>query len=63
MARWVERLADFNIKLLHRPRKLNKVDPLSRNPIYGDGRQDNDALVALPDKLFLQTLWMKAKDT
>ena len=57
MARQVLRLAEYNIKLWHIPRKTNgHADALSQLPNYNEGEEDNENVTVLPDHLFTRLL-------
>jgi RNase H-like domain found in reverse transcriptase/Integrase zinc binding domain len=62
VARYIPRLADYNYTLLHFPGTANKADPLSQQPNFHDGSDDNtDTLVLLPS-LFINTLTLSSLD-
>jgi RNase H-like domain found in reverse transcriptase/Reverse transcriptase (RNA-dependent DNA polymerase) len=42
VARYLADLADYNFALVHKPGKLNKVDHLSQQPDYDNGKGDNE---------------------
>ena len=57
IARQVLGLEEYNIKLQHVPGKNHGcTDALSRRPDYNQGAEDNQNVVVLPDKLFIQAL-------
>jgi hypothetical protein len=53
IARYIPRLAEYNFKLIHKPGKYNKADHLSRRPDYNEGKEDNQDITVLKDKLFV----------
>ena len=53
VAQQIKELADFDIKLVHRPSSTNHVDHLSRRPDFDEGAHDNEDVLALPDQLFV----------
>jgi hypothetical protein len=56
IAREVLELSEFDIELHHIPGKSNgRADALSRRPDYDQGERDNENIVVLPDKLFIQS--------
>ena len=57
ITRQVLELEEYNIKLLHVPRKNNScADALPRRPDYDQGVTDNQNVTVLPDKLFICAL-------
>ena len=57
IARQVLELEEYNIKLQHVPGKNNgRADALSRRPDYDQGMNDNQNVMVLPEKLFIQAL-------
>jgi Integrase zinc binding domain/RNase H-like domain found in reverse transcriptase len=60
ITRWVvcylPRMANFNMRIVHRPGKTNKADPLSRPPGVDQGEHDHDNILVLPPKLFVRLL-------
>jgi hypothetical protein len=60
VARYIPRLAEYNFKLIHKPGKYNKVDHLSRRPDYDEGKEDNQDVTVLKDKLFVHTVALNA---
>jgi hypothetical protein len=56
VACYLRDLADYDFKLVHKPRKLNKVDHLLRRPNYDKGKGDNKDVLVLPKKLFARAL-------
>jgi hypothetical protein len=53
VARQVLRLAEYDIKLQHIPRKTNgRADALSRRPDYDQGTHNNENITVLPENLF-----------
>jgi len=55
-------LADFNIKLQHLLGTKNHADPLSWQPNYDNGTNDNEQVTALPDELFARVVETIALD-
>jgi len=60
VARYIATLADFNIELKHLPGVKNRANPLSRQPDYNDGSNNNEQVTALPNKLFTKVIEMTA---
>src|SRR6266403_271273 len=56
IARYLLRLADYDVHLKHQPGVTNKADHLSRRPDYNQGTDDNQEVTALPDRLFANVL-------
>ena len=56
VARYILTLADYNIRIHHRPGPLNRADALSKRPDYDEGREDNSEVVPLPASLFTEQL-------
>jgi hypothetical protein len=56
VARYLTKLADYDIILKHQPGVTNKADHLSRRPDYDRGDDDNNDVTALPDRLFVNTI-------
>ena len=54
VARYISTLADYNLKIIHKPGTLNRADALSRQPDYNDRKDDNTNTTALPDDLFIK---------
>ena len=55
-ARWLLYLSRFNFVLQHRPGKSSaKPDALSRRADHDDGSKDNEDIVFLPEKYFIQS--------
>jgi RNase H-like domain found in reverse transcriptase len=52
VARYLADLADYRFKLIHKPGASNKVDHLSQRPDYDEGKEDNEDMQVLSDKLF-----------
>jgi hypothetical protein len=53
VAEYIGTLADYNIKIIHKPGVNNRADALSCRPDYDDGKGDNENITALPDHLFI----------
>jgi RNase H-like domain found in reverse transcriptase len=62
VAHYIAFLADFNLEIKHLPGHRNQADPLSRQPDYDDGSQDNKEVMALPDSLFIKLIESMAID-
>jgi len=56
VARGINFMAEFPLKLKHITGKKNRADPLSRGPDYNDGSKDNEEVVALPESLFIKAI-------
>jgi Integrase zinc binding domain len=56
VAHYLGDLADYNFKLIHKPGKLNKADHLLQRPDYDEGKEDNEDVLVLPERLFTQAL-------
>ncbi len=52
IARYLLRLADYDIQLKHQPGVTNRANHLSRQPDYNQGTEDNSEIMALPNHLF-----------
>jgi hypothetical protein len=50
--RYLGDLAEYNFKLVHKPRRLNRADHLSRRPDYDEGKEDNKEVQVLQDAMF-----------
>jgi len=55
VARYIAVLGDYNLELKHLPGIKNHADGLFRRPDHDQG-EDNDAVTALPDKLFARVI-------
>ena len=55
IARYVQRMQDYNFIIKHIPGENNKSDALSRRPDYDQGTNDNNNVTVLPPHLFVQT--------
>jgi hypothetical protein len=49
-------LANYQFKLIHKPGVSNKVDHLSRRPDYDEGKENNEDVQVLLDKLFINAV-------
>jgi hypothetical protein len=58
--RYLSDLSEYNYHLVHRPGKLNKADALSRPPGAEKGKHDNEDILVLPQKLFVQAVEVPA---
>ena len=52
VARYISTLAEYDLELKHLPGIKNRADPLSRQPDYTKGEEDNNQVTALPQNLF-----------
>ena len=55
VARYVQRMQDYNFVIQHIPGESNKSNALSRRPDYDQGTSDNTNVTVLPPHLFVQT--------
>ena len=55
IARYVQRMQDYNFIIQHIPGDSNKSDALSRRPDYEQGTHDNTNVTVLPPHLFVNT--------
>ena len=55
VARYVQRMQDYNFVIKHIPGESNKSDALSRRPDYNKGEDDNVSVTVLPPELFVQS--------
>ena len=53
VAQYISTLADYNLKIVHKPGNTNRTDALSRRLDFDDGMGDNENITALPDQLFI----------
>jgi hypothetical protein len=56
VARYLADLADYRFKLIHKPGVSNKADHLSQQPDYDEGKEDNEDVQVLLDKLFVNAI-------
>jgi RNase H-like domain found in reverse transcriptase/Reverse transcriptase (RNA-dependent DNA polymerase) len=49
-------LVDYRFMLVHKPGASNRADHLSRRPDYDEGKEDNEDVQVLPDKLFVNVV-------
>jgi RNase H-like domain found in reverse transcriptase len=56
VAHYLADLADYQFKLIHKPGTSNKADHLSQQLDYDEGKEDNEDVQVLPDKLFINTV-------
>jgi hypothetical protein len=56
VARYIPRMGDYNLQLVHKPGVTNKADLLSRQPDYDQGKEDNGEVLVLPPHLFVNTI-------
>ena len=55
VARYVQRMQDYNFVIKHIPGESNKSDALSRRPDYHKGEDDNASVTVLLPELFVQS--------
>ena len=55
IARYVQRMQDYNFVIKHIPGETNKSDALSRRLDYNKGEDDNTSVTVLPPELFIQS--------
>ena len=55
VARYVQRMQDYNFIIKHILGESNKSDALSWRPDYNKGEEDNTSVTVLPPKLFVQS--------
>jgi Integrase zinc binding domain len=53
VARYLPRMGEFNLQLVHKPGITNKADLLSRRPDFDQGKTDNEEVLVLPAHLFV----------
>jgi Integrase zinc binding domain len=53
---------EFVITLVHKPGKTMKADPLSRQPDFDTGQNDNKQVIVLPSQLFATILALTSPD-
>jgi RNase H-like domain found in reverse transcriptase/Integrase zinc binding domain len=53
VARYLPRMGEFNLQLVHKPGVTNKADLLSRRLDYDQGKTDNEEVLVLPAHLFV----------
>jgi hypothetical protein len=56
VAHYLADLADYRFKLIHKPGVSNKANHLSQRPDYDEGKEDNEDVQVLPDKLFIDAI-------
>src|SRR6266403_1943696 len=56
ITRYLLRLADYDVQLKHQLGVTNKANHLSRRPDYDQGTNDNQEIMALPERLFANVL-------
>jgi hypothetical protein len=56
MARGINFIAKFPLKLKHIAGKKNRADPLFRRPDYDNGSDDNKGVMALSESLFIKAI-------
>jgi Integrase zinc binding domain len=56
MAQYLADLADYRFTLVHRPGASNRADYLSWRPDYNEGKEDNEDVQVLLDKLFINAI-------
>ena len=63
IARYVQRMQDYNFIIQHIPGESNKSDALSRRPDYDHGTDDNTNVTVLPPHLFASTMTLSCSFT
>ena len=63
IARYVQRMQDYNFIIQHIPGDSNKSDALSRRPDYDQGVNDNANVTVLPPHLFVNTTTLSCSFT
>ena len=53
VAWYLMEMEEFNFWLIHKPGQMNKANALSQNPRIDTGGWDNEAVVVLPEQLFV----------
>jgi hypothetical protein len=56
VARYLGELAEYNFVLQHKPGTQNRADGFSRRPDLETGERDNESVLVLPQRLFVQTI-------
>lgn len=56
VAHYIALLGDYDIELHYLPGIKNYADPLSRRLDHDSSLEDNDKVVALPNKLFIKVI-------
>jgi hypothetical protein len=59
----MSKLADFNFKIIHKPGVMNQADALSQHPAIPKGENDNEDIIVLLDKLFIQAIKVASIET
>jgi hypothetical protein len=54
VARYIPKMAEYNMKIIHRPGKTNKADLLSQRPGCDQGENDHEDVLVLPSELFVR---------
>jgi RNase H-like domain found in reverse transcriptase/Integrase zinc binding domain len=53
VARYLPKLGEFNLQIVHKPGKTNKADLLSQQLDFDQGKNDNEEVLVLPPELFI----------
>jgi Integrase zinc binding domain len=56
IAHYLADLADYQFTLVHKLGASNRANHLSRQPDYDEGKEDNEDVQVLPDKLFVDVI-------
>jgi hypothetical protein len=56
VARYLGELAEYNFVLQHKPGAQNRADGFSRRPDLETGERDNESVLVLPQRLFIQAI-------
>jgi RNase H-like domain found in reverse transcriptase/Integrase zinc binding domain/Chromo (CHRromatin Organisation MOdifier) domain len=56
VARYLPKLGEFNLQIIHKPGKTNKADLLSQWPNFDQGKNDNEEVLVLPPELFINAV-------
>jgi hypothetical protein len=54
VAHYLPKMAEYNMKIVHRPGKTNKADPLSWRLGCDQGESDHKDVLVLPPELFVR---------
>jgi Integrase zinc binding domain len=54
VVRYIPKMVEYNLKIVHRPGKTNKADPLSQRPGCDQGENDHEDVLVLPPELFVR---------
>jgi hypothetical protein len=56
VARYLPKLGEFNLQIIHKPGKMNKADLLSHQPDFDQGKNNNEEVLVLPPELFINAV-------